>query len=415
MFLAVYADQAGRIYEHPHLGMLGRSGNAWVEPLPEEMIPLPQGASLVSIPGFLPVGMKSDGSPTVLQTNPYERSSPVQAVAALMPQGFTRTLLPACVSHENAVMPLMGYAAVGFLDNQFWVAAVQSDEHRKWDPQFYNGDDLPQRVNDFVQRFPENRIIRQLAYCSLEYNCFTAQNIFYQRWEGGIPTFNQCNANCIGCISESHVPTDSPQKRLIQSTSVQEVVELGSFHLQHAPEGIISFGQGCEGDPSLNAAQLAPAIEQIRRITAQGTININTNAGYTKGLIQMVDAGLDAIRVTMFSAREAAYQYYHRPKQYTLQDVFHTIDYAKQHGVRVSVNALVFPGFTDRESEITAWMDFVEAHAIDLFQLRNLNMDPDWLLKGLPNEEGLGILTLIAALQENTTGMALGSYTHPVR
>lgn len=415
MFLAVYADAAGRIYEHPHVSLLGRSGNGWVEPLEEEMMPLPEGASLVSVPGFAPVGMNPDGSPAVLQEDLYGTPGRVQAIAALLPQGFTRTLLPACVAQNHQVMPLMGYAAVGFRDGQFWVAAVQSDEHRKWHPQFYNLDDLPERVEAMLQRFPENRIVQQIGHCSLEYNCFTAQNIFYQRWEGGIPTFHKCNANCIGCISESHMPTDSPQTRLMQLPSVEEVVELGSFHLEHAEEGIISFGQGCEGDPSLNAARLAPAIREIRKLTPRGTININTNAGYTEGLVKMIDAGLDAIRVTMFSAREDSYLHYHRPLNYTLQNVLQTIDYAKQNGVRVSVNALIFPGFSDRESEIDAWLDFVEKHHIDLFQLRNLNMDPDMLLKGLPDEEGLGILTLLETLQGNCVQMELGSYTHPVR
>lgn len=414
MFLAVYADAKGRVYEHPQAAMLGRSGNGWVEPLPEELIPLPEGASLVAIPGFSPVGMQKNGKPFVMDQDLYGCPGRAQAIAALLPQGFTRTLLPACVGEAGRIMPLMGYAAVGFYNGQFYVAAVQSDEHRKWHPKYYNLDDLPEQVETMLNRFPDNRIVQQIGHCSLEYNCFTAQNIFYGRWEGGIPTFNKCNANCIGCISESHMPTDSPQNRLCALPDADEVTELGAFHLQHAEEGIISFGQGCEGDPSLNAVRLAPAIRAIREITPKGTININTNAGYTKGLVQMIDAGLDAMRVTMFSAREDSYNYYHRPK-YTLQNVLDTIDYAKKNGVRVSVNALIFPGFSDRESELSAWLDFVEAHHIDLFQLRNLNMDPDLLLKGLPQEEGLGMLTLLETLKENSVGMELGSYTHPVR
>ena len=51
-------------------------------------------------------------------------------------------------------------------------------------------------------QMPENCIITQLAHCALEYSCFTAQNIFYRRYEGGIPVSNACNAACVGCISE---------------------------------------------------------------------------------------------------------------------------------------------------------------------------------------------------------------------
>ncbi len=71
MFLAVYADAKGRVYEHPQVAMLGRSGNGWVEPLAEELIPLPEGASLVAIPGFSPVGMRKNGKPFVMDQGLY--------------------------------------------------------------------------------------------------------------------------------------------------------------------------------------------------------------------------------------------------------------------------------------------------------------------------------------------------------
>ena len=51
---------------------------------------------------------------------------------------------------------------------------------------------------------------------------------------------------------------------------------------------------------SLNAPRLAEAIKMVRQQTDRGTININTNAGFSSGLSQLYDAGLDSMRVTIF-------------------------------------------------------------------------------------------------------------------
>jgi len=412
-FLALYANEKGEVLEHPRFGMLGRTGIEWVEPEREEMIPLPQGASLVSVPGHIPIGYDKDQATAFSSVH---RCRTTQAVAALLPQGFTRTLLPAYVSPEKQQdIPLLGYAAVGFKNNKIWVAAVQTDEHRKWHPCYYNTAGLPGRINRMLKKYPDNRIVRQLANCSLQYSCYTAQNIFYGRWEGGIPTMNACNAGCIGCISESHINVDSPQQRLDFQPSIQEISELGLEHLTHAREGIISFGQGCEGEPSLNADNLAQAIIIMREQCQQGTININSNAGYTDGIKKLCRSGLNAMRVTIFSCREENYDCYHRPRNYRLKDVEKSINYAKEKGVRVSLNLLTFPGFTDREEEVDSLVSFVQNNCIDMVQLRNLNIDPDLLFQHIPGGgEILGINNFIHFLHQEVPDLAIGSYTHPV-
>lgn len=414
IFLALYANEKGEVLEHPRFSMLGRSGMEWLEPEPQEMMPLPRGASLVSVPGHYPVVL-DEGKVKPFKSERKRQN--IQAVAALLPQGFTRTLLPACISPEQqADLPLQGYAAVGFKNDRIWVAAVQSDEHRKWHPHYYNTEGLPGRINRMLKKYPENRIIRQLAKCSLQYSCYTAQNIFYGRWEGGIPTMTSCNAGCIGCISESHGTVDSPQIRLDFKPSVHEIYELGLEHLIHAREGIISFGQGCEGDPSLNADVLSQAIKKVREQTSHGTININSNAGYTKGIKQLCQAGLDAMRVTIFSCRDDCYNSYHRPRNYSLKDVGRSIIHAKERGLRVSLNLLVFPGFTDQQEEIESVIEFVQKNGVDMIQLRNLNIDPELLFHHIPaGGEALGITNFIHILRQELPKLKIGSYTHPVR
>lgn len=415
MFLTLFANEKGEVLEYPGIGLLGRSGSEWVVPEDKEMIPLPRGASLVGVPGRIPVGLDAEEQLTYFEWAPGNEGK-VQAVAALLPQGFTRTLMPACVNHkQDTELPLLGYAAVGLKEDKIYVAAVQSDAHRKWHPVNYNTEGLPEKIERMLKKYPENRILRQLARCSLEYGCFTAQNIFYQRWEGGIPTMPRCNANCMGCISESHLKVTSPQQRIEFTPEVNEIAEIGIEHLVHAREAIISFGQGCEGEPSLNAKNLSPAIKIMRQATAQGTININTNAGYTKGIKQMCDAGLDAMRVTMFSCNEQNYTSYHRPLNYVFKDVENSILYAKDKGLKVSLNLLTFPGFTDREDEIETLLYFLEGNGIDMVQLRNLNIDPDYLNSNFPGEPGIGIVGFINLLQEELPGLKIGSYSHPLR
>jgi pyruvate-formate lyase-activating enzyme len=415
VFLTLYGNEKGELFEHPRIGMVGRSGDKWLVPEEKEMIPLPRGSSIIRIPGYIPVGLGENQNITCFDSDPFSPKQKVYAVGALLPQGFTRSLLPAGVSSDNACrLPLLGYAAVAFRRGKIYAAAIKTDEHRKWHPVYYNTEGLPARIGKMLKRFPKNRILRQLARCSLEYGCFTAQNIFYQRWEGGIPTMNKCNADCLGCISEAHWGGDSPQERISFSPSVDEIAEIGAFHLAQAKDAIISFGQGCEGEPSLNAENISLAIKKIRTLTSRGTINMNTNAGYTRGIKLITDAGLNSIRVTVFSFTEENYNRYHCPRNYTLDSVKRSIAYCHYRGVKTSINLLVFPGFTDREEEIDSLFAYLRENQIDMVQLRNLNIDPELLMQAFPvTGQPVGIATFIELLQREFPHIKLGSYTDP--
>ena len=185
------------------------------------------------------------------------------------------------------------------------------------------------------------------------------------------------------------------------------------YHLASAPEPIISFGQGCEGEPSLAADTIAAAIEETRRQTSHGILNINTNAGYTEGIRQIVDAGIDSLRVSLISARESTHQGYYR-STYTLADVRASIRYAKQKQRHVSVNMLLFPGVNDSPAEIAAWREFLQDTGVDMIQLRNLNMDPDELRAALPDFSvaGIGIPAMVRQLQEALPTLQFGSFSH---
>ncbi|BAF61014.1 hypothetical protein PTH_2833 [Pelotomaculum thermopropionicum SI] len=417
LYRLVFAGDDGRLYDHRTLGATGRTGDRLVELMEEDVVKMPEGASLVLVPGGLAVGISRAGRFSVLEHNPWAGGR-AWAVGALLPQGYTRTLLPAYkkVKREKP-LPLLGYAAVACRAGELYVAARRTEDPGRWDPAHYNTQDLPARIEEKLKQHPENRILRQLARCSLDYGCFTAQNIFYGRWEGGIPVSPVCNSRCLGCISLQPAECcPSPQERIGFKPAPREIAEIAVPHLESGDGAIVSFGQGCEGEPALAAETIVEAIGQIRAATASGTINMNSNGGHTAGVAVICRAGLDAIRISLISAREDTYRAYCRPYGFSLADVRRSLRAAVAQGVYTSINLLVFPGLTDREEEIEALLELINDTGINLVQLRNLNIDPDFLFPQLPRSGSrtIGIPALIEALQE-VPGLAVGSFSRPVR
>mgnify|MGYP003903105871 CR=1 FL=1 len=413
-FKTLYATEDGTIYDQPQLVLLGRMGEVITPLEKEELIPLPEGASLVMLPGRVPLGLDEERQEIVPYTQDLGRE--LVAVGALLPQGYTRTALPAFVRRKGAPrLPLYGYAAVGILGDQIYVAAQKTDEDHHWNPKYFNGEELPCLVDRFKQEFPHNRLVKQLGHCALEYSCFTAQNLFYRRWEAGIPVSPACNARCLGCISQQPAECcPSPQERIRFVPEKREIVELALPHLELAEEAIISFGQGCEGEPSLQYPLLKEVIGEIRSKTKAGTININTNAGDAVAIKTICEAGLDSMRVSLFSARPEQYNRYHQGR-YQLEEVETSLKIAGQFGVYRSLNLLVYPGVTDREEEVEALVDFLARTEIEMIQLRNLNIDPDFLQEKILPQEGelLGIPLLIEILKEEFPQLRIGNYSRP--
>ncbi|BEU87479.1 radical SAM protein [Selenomonas sp. TAMA-11512] len=403
---ALYADADGNIYDAPGIEGLGRSGRDTMPLEVRDLIPLPASADLMFLPERQAVGRDGDGNLCRL---------PGRAVSALLPAGYTRLALPAFLSEDEAnPLPLYGYTAVVLYRGELHAAALYTDENTKWDPANYNTHSLKKLVARVRKDLPNNRIVEQVAGCSLEWHCLTAQNLFYRRWEAGIPVSPACNANCLGCISLQPAECcPSPQERITFRPTVKEVVDVGLYHLQSAPDAIISFGQGCEGEPSLAADTIAAAIREMREVTDKGQININSNAGWTEGIKKIVDAGLDSIRVSIISARDDSYDAYYRAS-YHMDDVKASIRYALEHGVYVSLNLLFFPGFNDREEEYKAWCDFFTDLPVQMIQIRNLNIDPDVFLETMPPQQGqaLGARTFLEKLHAAFPQLVIGSFSH---
>lgn len=413
----LFARPNGEIMDWPALKMTARTGQTIFAPKKKDLIPLPAGATLTILPQRTPLGLDKRKSRLVSPAyNPYqEKKEKIWAVAALLPQGFTRTLVPAYGSSPNEKpVPLLGYTAVGIVQGQLMVAAIKTDEHFRWHPKNFNTSDLSSRIRAGQKKFPDNRILQQLGVCALEYGCFTAQNIFYGRWEGGIPVSPVCNALCVGCISEQ--PSEccpAPQRRLDFVPSLKEVVEIGCTHLQKGSGAMISFGQGCEGEPSLQGKLISASIKEIRRKTKAGIINMNTNAGSFSNMQKIIDAGIDSLRVSMISPTPEMYHQYHRPQNYQFSDVVASLIYAKEAGVYTSLNLLSFPGFTDDRDEVQRLIALIKETGVQKVQFRNLNIDPDYFLTLFPrkNYHPLGTGKMIRILKKEIPDLAIGNYS----
>ncbi|WP_054025905.1 radical SAM protein [Bacillus sp. FJAT-28004] len=406
----VYADENGNVFDHPDFIALGRSGDMIVEIMEEELIPLPNGATLVSLPFTRPIGLNpSTGEMQALQGG-------AQAVGALLPQGFTRLCLPGYVkADKNEKLPLFGYTAVVWKNGNFYVTAEQSDNPERWDPLNCDRGELGIQVERLLAKYPENRLYKHLSNCALGYECLTSSNTFLGRWEGAVPVSYSCNAGCFGCISEQ--PDDSgfvaPQTRMNFKPTVDEIVEIMLEHLRE-PESIISFGQGCEGEPSTQAKIIVEAMKRVRSQNSLGYININTNAGLTDFMRAIVDAGLNLMRVSTISALDDHYNAYYKPRGYNLKNVEKSLKYASDNGVYTSINYLIFPGVTDREEEIEAMIGFVKRTGLKLIQMRNLNIDPESYLAIIPKAQGeiYGMKQMLEIFREELPDVVIGSYTH---
>lgn len=406
----VYADEKGNVYDHASLYGLARSADMIVEIMEDELIPLPEGATLVSLPNTRPVGMNPESGEMV------SLPGDMQAVGALLPQGFTRLCLPGYVKTDKEYkLPLFGYSAVVWKDGAFYVTAERSDNPSKWNPENCDRHEVKQGVQRMTEQYPENRLYQHLSNCALGYECLTSSNTFLNRWEGGVPVSYSCNAGCFGCISEQPDNSGfvSPQTRMNFRPRVEEIVEVMLEHLK-TPESIISFGQGCEGEPSTQAKLIIDSIKEVRSVTDMGYININTNAGLNDHIRGIVDAGLDLMRVSTISALDDHYNAYYKPRGYTLANVEKITSLCFRAGVYTSINYLIFPGVTDREEEIEAMIEFAKRTKLKLIQMRNLNIDPESYLELIPPAQGeiLGMKQMLEIYREELPDVVIGSYTH---
>ncbi|BCS52486.1 radical SAM protein [Geobacter sp. SVR] len=413
----LYADAKGTIYDHPDLCMAGMNGTEAVLPEEIELIPLPEDSRLFTMPSMPPIAWDAARKRfvTVETVREGRRDQRVQAVAAFMAPGYVRTLLPACdYSGKQTHLPLWSYTAVGWDEERdcFVVAATRVDANSNWNPANYDDRTLDPLVRRMLKEMPGNRLLEQLARCAVDYHCFAAKNLFYRRWEAPLPTSPVCNSACLGCISlQAAECCPSNHERIGFVPTPEEICEIALPHLQEADQAIVSYGQGCEGDPILQADTIAEATRRLKQATARGTVNFNSNGSLPDRIAMLCDAGMDSFRFSMNSVREDTYNRYYRPKGYSFGDVLRSVRTAREAGRFTMINYLVSPGVSDAPEEVEALLRFVADTGVDMIQMRNLSIDPDYYNRAMAvNGKGIGMYRLLQRLKSEFPRLQFGYY-----
>jgi pyruvate-formate lyase-activating enzyme len=410
----LYSDGKGNIFEDISLYATGRSG--WdALPVPEEdWIELPEGGSLYELPGRRGIGID-------VLTGEMRLCTKGWAVAAFIPPAHTGLYLAAYETEKDApTLPLFCYTAAAWQDAKFFVPAVRIEQDIRQDCEGYDWDIINKGVETILEAYPQNRLIKHLAEnCCLTYHCPAARNYFMGRWECPVPSSPACNANCLGCISfqPQEESITSPQDRLTFKPLPEEIVEFTVPHLQTAPFPIVSFGQGCEGEPLLMWETIRESILEMRKHTDRGSININTNGSKPNAVRALCEAGLDSIRVSTNSARKSVYEAYYRPNNYTFEDVVESLKVMRSYGGWTSINYFVFPGMTDSVEEYEALRELIRETGLNMIQWRNFNIDPDWYLGKIgvtETGEFLGIKQLMELIHEEFPEVKFGYFNPPM-
>jgi len=410
----LYSDGEGNIYEDTSLYVVGRAGWDAMPIDPADWIELPEGGNLYELPGRRGIGLD-------VETGEMRLCDKGWAVAAFIPPAHTGLYIAAYETEAEApTLPLFCYTAAGWLDNKTYVPAVRIEQDIRQECAGYDDAIIASGTETLLANFPHNRLVKHLMEnCCMTYNCPAARNFSMSRWECPVPTSPACNANCIGCISFQ--PSDetivSTQDRLTFKPTAEEIVEFTVPHLKNAPFPLISFGQGCEGEPLLMWETIRESIIEIRKHTDKGSININTNGSKPDAVKALCEVGLNSIRVSTNAARKHIYEPYYRPNNYQFEDIIESLKVMRSYGGWASINYFVFPGMTDSVEEYEALRKLIRDTDLTMIQWRNFNIDPDWYMGKIGvNETGemLGVKQLMSLIAEEFPKVKFGYFNPPI-
>jgi len=410
----LYSDGEGNIYEDTSLYVVGRAGWDAMPIDPADWIELPEGGNLYELPGRRGIGLD-------VETGEMRLCDKGWAVAAFIPPAHTGLYIAAYETEAEApTLPLFCYTAAGWLDNKTYVPAVRIEQDIRQECAGYDDEKIASGTEKLLADYPHNRLVKHLMEnCCMTYTCPAARNFSLSRWECPVPTSPACNANCIGCISFQ--PSDetivSTQDRLTFKPTAEEIVEFTVPHLKNAPFPLISFGQGCEGEPLLMWETIRESIIEIRKHTDKGSININTNGSKPDAVKALCEVGLNSIRVSTNSARKHIYEPYYRPNNYQFEDIIESLKVMRSFGGWTSINYFVFPGMTDSVEEYEALRKLIIDTDLSMIQWRNFNIDPDWYMGKIGvNETGemLGVKQLMSLIAEEFPKVKFGYFNPPI-
>ncbi len=406
----MYSDGNGNIFEDTSLFVVGRSGWDAYPIAVEDFIELPDGGQLYELPGRRGIGID-------VHTGEMRLCEKGWAVAAFIPPAHTGLFMAAYETLPDApTLPLFCYTAAGWLDDKLYVPAVRIEKDIRQECAGYDDQKIERGHDNLLLAYPENRLVKHLMEnCCMTYTCPAARNLALGRWECPVPVSPACNANCIGCISfqPEEETIVSTQDRLTFKPTAEEIVEFTVPHLETAPYPIISYGQGCEGEPLLMWETIRQSIIEIRKHTDKGSININTNGSKPDSIKALCEVGLNSVRVSMNSARKEIYTAYYKPNNYEFEDLIKSLAIARSYGAWTSINYFVFPGMTDSIAEYEALRKLIKETDLCMIQWRNFNIDPDWYLEKIDiadTGECMGVKQMQELIREEFPHLKFGYF-----
>ena len=412
------ANAEGDIFEHPSLEMVGWDGAFWRPLSEDEIVPLPEGSDLFFLPNRRPAGLDREADEVIVCEDPE-----LFAVSAFIAPAYLRMLLPAYETLLDAPgLPLYAYSAVGIRDGEFVTSALRVDPDIRQDPFRFDLDEVEDGVSALTAQYPESRLVEHLTRCALQYGCRAAQNYFLGRFEAPLPAAPTCNALCVGCISFQPEAGDeaysAAHDRIGFAPTPEELAEVACGHIARVgADAVVSFGQGCEGEPLMQSAHLEGAIRSIREQTSEGIVNLNSNASRPVAVRRLIEVGLNSLRISTNSARADVYHAYYRPTGYTFTDVRDSARAARDGGCYLMLNYFVFPGVTDTEPEFEALCRWIEEDGIQMIQLRNLNIDPEVYLETVESVVGkfepMGLRAWLDKLSARFPALRFGYFNPP--
>ncbi len=410
----LYSDGNGNIFEDTSLLTVGRSGwDAFPVPV-GDWIELPEGGQLYELPGRRGIGMDA-------VTGEMRLCEKGWAVAAFIPPAHTGLYMAAYETMPDApTLPLFCYTAAAWYNDQLYVPAVRIEKDIRQEAAGYDDQDIQNGYNHLLASYPNNRLVKHLMdNCCMTYTCPAARNLSLGRWECPVPVSPACNANCIGCISFQPDEEEifSTQDRLTFKPTSEEIVEFTVPHLESAQFPIISYGQGCEGEPLLMWETIKESIIEIRKHTQKGSININTNGSKPMAVKALCEAGLNSMRVSTNSARKEVYTAYYKPNNYEFEDLIKSLKVARKYGAWTSINYFVFPGMTDSIEEYEALRKLIKETDLCMIQWRNFNIDPDWYLEKIDvadTGECMGVKQMMELIREEFPNLKFGYFNPPI-
>jgi len=417
---AIAANQKGEIFELEGYAAVGMAGSTLVPLKTDRTGALPFGSEQMLLPDRHPIvwNMGAQRFETLIE-NPFTPGEPIFPVAAFNSPGYVIEYVSAYKEKENArYLPLFSYGAIGWHGSGFRSSVIRVDREKRQDLRYMKQEAVLSGVRTLRKKMPKNRLRAHLETCALTYGCPAGKNFFLGRYEAPLPTSRTCNARCLGCLSlQENDQIPSTQSRIRFTPSSREIAEVALVHIGRVKQAVVSFGQGCEGEPLLAAHVIEPAIRLIRGKTERGTINMNTNGSLPDELKRLFDAGLDSIRVSLNSVRQPCYEAYFRPKGFCFEDILKSLSLAADREKHASVNYLNIPGFTDTPSEMAALMGFLSTYRVKHIQWRNLNYDPYryWqaMAEVVPPEQPLGMRKMLKTIKETFPRITHGYFNPP--